>query len=200
MTEDLLEEIDEDNRGETLIQDQSQNPLKKRSLATRILGSKKKLVLVILIGIFVTSTMAGIWFFFFKGSTQDSASSMETKATQESVQAVLDNTDKIDEIIFEDIVELEPFERIQLKGNSAMGLISLKISMELTDHRYRKQMYSMQDRIRKIVMGQVGEKGWPELRNPEGKIKLKYELLTRINSIFPKVMVRNIYFTEFIMQ
>ncbi len=81
-----------------------------------------------------------------------------------------------------------------------MGLINLDISLELMDHRYRKQVVSMQDRIRKIIMGQVREMRWLELRAPEGKIQLKYELLKRINSIFPKVMVRNIYFTNLIMQ
>ncbi|OQY52181.1 MAG: hypothetical protein B6230_03160 [Desulfobacteraceae bacterium 4572_89] len=200
MTEDLLEEIDEDSRGETLLQDQAQDTLKKKSLVKRMLGSKKKLVLVVLIVVFMAGTMAGAWFFFFKGSGQKGPTSIETKDTQESGKTALDQPDKEYEMVFDDIVEFEPFERINLKGNSSVGLVSITLSLELMDHRYRKQMYAMKDRIRKIVMGQVKEMEWLELRNPEGKIKLKYELLKQINSIFPKVMVRNIYFTEFIMQ
>jgi len=200
LTEDLLEKIDDDSRGETLVQYQPQDSLKKKSLVTRILGSKKKIVLVVLIIVFIAGTMAGSWFFFFKGTGQERPTSIETNDAQENGKTALEQSDKEGEIVFDDIVEFEPFERINLKGNSAMGLISLTLSLELMDHRYRKQMYSMQDRIRKIVMGQVREMGWLELRNPEGKIKLKYELLKRINSIFPKVMVRNVYFTEFIMQ
>ena len=202
MTEELLEEIDENSKGDSqdMVQANSQGPLKKKSLVKRVLGSKKKLALAILTGVFLTGTMAGIWFFFFKGDSQKSNIPGDTKDTQEIVQAALDQPDKKDEIIFEDIVEFEPFERIHLKGNSAMGLVSVTLSLELMDHRYRKQMYSMQDRIRKIVMDHVREMVWLELRNPEGKIKLKYKLLKEINAIFPKVMVRNIYFTEFIMQ
>ncbi|MBU3953420.1 MAG: flagellar basal body-associated FliL family protein [Proteobacteria bacterium] len=58
----------------------------------------------------------------------------------------------------------------------------------------------MQEKIRKIIMGQVREMGWLELRNPEGKLQLKYDLLGRINALFPRVMVRDVYFTNLIMQ
>jgi flagellar FliL protein len=199
LTEDLLEEMDEDitDASPDMVESNSQDPLEKKTFIKQMLGSKKNLFLVILAALFLIGTIGGVWFFFFKGPLQEDPAFNETMDTQESIQATLD---KKDEIIFEDILEFEPFERISLKENSAMGLISLTLSLELMDYRYRKQMFSMQDRIRKIVKGQVGEMEWLELRGPEGKIKLKYELLKRINSIFPKVMVRNIYFTDFIMQ
>ena len=150
-----------------------------------------------MIEVFLVSTFSGVWFFFFRGSPEEASLSNGRSATEEKAPG---ESDQIAEIIFEDIIELEPFERIRLKTNSAMGLVSLNISLELSDHRYRKQVYSMEDRIRKIIIGQVREMRWLELRNPEGKIHLKYELLKRLNSIFPKVMVRNIYFTNLIMQ
>lgn len=95
---------------------------------------------------------------------------------------------------------LEPFERIPLKSGSTMGLISLDIALELTDHRYRKQVYTVQDRLNRVVESKVREMTWLELRSPEGKIRLKYELLRQMNSIFPKVTIRNIYFINFLMQ
>ena len=58
----------------------------------------------------------------------------------------------------------------------------------------------MEGRIREIITNQLEEMMWLELRNPEGKIILKYNLLKRMNAIFPKLTVRNIYFTYFIMQ
>jgi flagellar FliL protein len=145
--------------------------------------------------------LAGSWFFFLREPSEQKAPGNGPSAMEENRDAgESDQPAQLEEIVFEDIVALEPFERIPLKVNSAMGLISLDISLELMDHRYRKQVVSMQDRIRKIIIGQVREMKWIELRTPEGKIQLKYELLKRINSIFPKVMVRNIYFTNLIMQ
>ncbi len=104
------------------------------------------------------------------------------------------------EIVFDDVVDLDPFERIPLKRNTAMGMVSINLSLELMDHRYRKQVHTLTDSIRKIVIDQVAEMGWLELRNPEGKLLLKYRLLTQINALFPSPTVRNVYFTYFVMQ
>jgi len=117
--------------------------------------------------------------------------------TGEGINAALTREE---EIVFEDIIDLEPFDRIQLKATSALSTISINLSLELSDPKFRKQVIAVEDRIRTIVTGQAEEMTWLELRSPEGKIMLKYELLKRINSIFPEAMVRNIYFTYFIMQ
>ena len=137
---------------------------------------------------------AGAWFFFFKAGPKEEQAIIVVEKRIEEIAA------KEQEIIFEDIVELEPFERIPLKSSSTMGLISMNLSLELTDPRYKKQIFTMEGRIREIITNQLEEMMWLELRNPEGKIILKYNLLKRINAIFPKLTVRNIYFTYFIMQ
>jgi flagellar FliL protein len=206
LTEELQEEMDGEMEGETseMVRESSQEPSGKKTLVKRVLGSKKQLFLILVIGGVLMGLLAGGWFFFFRGSPEQATLANGISATEENRGPIESGESgqpgQPDEIVFEDIVVLEPFERIPLKTNSAMGLISLDISLELMDPRYRKQVVSMQDRIRKIIMGQVREMRWLELRAPQGKIQLKYELLKRINSIFPKVMVRNIYFTNLIMQ
>lgn len=203
MTEDLIEEMDGEMEGETseLVRESSLKPSGKNPFV------KKRLLLILVLGVVLLGIFAGAGFFFFRGSPEEATLANGTSVTQENKApgepgepGDPGDPGQIEEIVFEDIIALAPFERIPLKRNSAMGLINLNISLELMDRRYRKQVYSMQDRIRKIIMGQVREMRWLELRTPEGKIQLKYELLKRINSIFPKVVVRNIYFTNLIMQ
>lgn len=190
MAEDILDDALEDSSNE--IKDRKKISLKK--MFERILGYKK-VILIIAVSLFVLiSLVAGGRLFFFKGSAGDVQESMTSSKDS------LPETAWGNDVVFEDIVDLEPFERIQLKGTSAMGLISIHLSLELTDHQYSNQFYTMQDRIRKIITGQVEEMTWLVLRNPEGKIMLKYNLLKRINSIFPKPAVGNVYFTYFIMQ
>ncbi len=201
MTEDLLEDMDGDMEDDSLerVQDKSQEESGKKSLIKRLIGTKKKLILILLIAVVLIGVLVGVWFIFFGGSEEDTGvsngSPEENRALNKS-----DKSDQIEGIVFEDIVKLEPFERIRLKSNSAFGLVSLDVSLELLDHRYRKQIVSMEDRIRKVIMEQVREMRWFELRTPEGKIQLKYEVLKRINSLFPKVIARNVYFTNLIMQ
>jgi len=170
-----------------------------KGVLSNLLGNRRRLVIIIagVLVVVVLLLVSGL-VFLFSGSDEQASSSPDTAVmTDEEVKSALE---KEPDIVFEDIVVLESFERIPLKGNSAMGLISLSISLELTDHRYRKMVVTVEDRLRKIIQGQVREMTWLELRNPEGKIRLKYELLKRMNSTFPKVTIRNIYFTNFLMQ
>ena len=194
MAEDLLEEIEEGEDGNMEPEDP---PPGKKSLLGKLPRPGKKMLLVGGVVLLLLGAGVGAGLFFLGGDEDTPPEASQSEMTEEEMQAALD---KKNEIVFEDIVVMEPFERIRMKGNSAMGLISLNISLELTDHRYRKQVVTMDDRLRKIVTGQVREMTWLELRSPEGKIKLKYELLKRMNSIFPKVTVRNIYFTNLLMQ
>ncbi|SDT85872.1 flagellar basal body-associated FliL family protein [Desulfobacula phenolica] len=189
MAEDILDDALEDSSNTIEVKKRSFKKMFKR-----IFGYKKTILIIAASLSFLIIIIAGILLFFLKGSAKDVQNSM-TSSNDSLPEAVWEN-----EVVFEDVVDLEPFERIQLKANSAMGLISIQMSLELTDPQYKNQVYTTQDRIRKIITGQVEEMDWLLLRNPEGKILLKYALLKRINSIFPKPTVSNIYFTYFIMQ
>ena len=171
---------------------------KSKSLLNPIISSKKILIIISIVLVLIICITIGTWWLFFK-SDPDIESSLPGK-TINSEQDIKDTLAQKDEIIFEDIIDFEPFDRIPLKTSSTMGSCSFNISIELSDPRLRRQVYGMEERIRNIIIGQIGEMTWLELRNPEGKIMLKYNLIKRINSIFPKPTIRNIYFTYFIMQ
>ncbi len=185
-------------------------PVKKRSSKKNVISKitekipkkfKSKKILIIIGGamvLFLVVVIALLIFVFGGKSKQNQDLSVSDIQSGENSANLVDAP--VDEIIFEDIVALEPFERMHLKTSSTKGLITLNLSLELTDHRYRKQIVVMDDRIRKIVVTQVAEMTWLELRNPEGKIRLKYDLLKRFNSLFSKTTVRNVFFTYFIMQ
>lgn len=155
--------------------------------------SSKKAVMITAAGIILLiGGIAGALFFF--GNSPESDQNTQEK---EAAQAAAPLTAPA---VFEDIVALRPFERIRLKESSSMKHISINLSLELTDSRHKQEVHAMEDKIRQIVTTQVERMSWLELRNPEGKIMLKYDLLKRINSIFPETVIRNIYYTNFLMQ
>ena len=195
MTEALLEE--DNGEEEAAAQDSSRETPSKPSFIKRMLGNKKKLILVFLILILLIAAGAGVWFFFFKGPSEAEMTAQQAKALEQADTAA---PDVIEAAAFEDVIDIDPFEQIRLKEGSVKKYISLTLSLELVDFKFRKQVYSLQERIQKIVVSQVRELGWLQLRGPDGKIQLKYALLKRINGILPEVMVKNIYFTQFIMQ
>ena len=217
MAKDILDEINDefdddslDDMFDDVLKDSSEEitalevetPGKKGSnktnpISKRIFGSKKTILISVLLLIFLIGIAVSLGLFFFKDSAKE-------RQTVDNMTVAGGNGDvsltQERKIVFNDIVDLEPFERIRLKSSSTMKFANISLSLELTDEGYRKQIVAMEDRIRKIITGQVEEMTWLELRNPEGKIMLKYNLLKRINSVFPKATIRNIYFTNFIMQ
>ena len=57
--------------------------------------------------------------------------------------------------------------------------------------------------IRSVVIREAGKMTWFVLRNPAGKLDLKYRLIASINSVLEKsskARIENLYFTHFIMQ
>ncbi|WP_022664712.1 flagellar basal body-associated FliL family protein [Desulfospira joergensenii] len=195
MAEDLLDEIEEPERDHTGEDSgkEKPDPSGKKGLLGKILGNRKRMVLFLVLVLVIFGAIAGAWFFFFSDPSNEETGTMGKSGTVEDGKPE-------QEEVFQDIVTFESFERLPLKSGSTMERISLSLSLELMDYRYQMQVYSMEDRIRRIVQNQVRELAWLELRSPEGKIRLKYELLKSINALFPKAMVRNLYFTNFIMQ
>jgi len=200
MFDDVLNESSEEIRAVEKDPPEKETPDKTTSKVKKIIGSKKTILIAAVLLIVLIGIAAGGRLFFLKDNT---------KKTQPVENETVEGDARVNgdaglarerEIVFKDIVYLEPFERIRFKSGSTMRSATISLSLELTDENYRKQIVAMEDRIREIIKGQVQEMTWLELRNPEGKIRLKYNLLKRVNSIFPKAVIRNIYFTNFIMQ
>lgn len=189
--EDALEGISDDSKD------------LKPGVRAKILGvfknifSSKKTVMIMGVAmiLFVGLVVGGV--LYFGKSSEKVKGDQDKSAGKEDIKAAAPLVEKP---VFEDIVVLKPFERIRLKKGSDMELISMNLSLELSDSRYRKEVQAMEDKIRQIITRQVESMTWLELRNPEGKIILKYDLLKQINSIFSEIMIRNIYFTNFLMQ
>ncbi len=171
--------------------------------------SKKAIIIIAVSSVLLIILIVTSLFFIFKSSSKDDINNIALNEELTTTEAREQDTVGSDivglnivgsDIVFENIVDLEPFERIALKTGSTMKFVTINLSLELTDQRYRKQIITMEERIRKIITDQVNRMAWFELRSPEGKIMLKYNLIKQINSIFPKLPIRNIYFTYFIMQ
>jgi len=104
------------------------------------------------------------------------------------------------EPVFEDVVSLAPFEGLALKKSGNFGFIDINIDLELVSADMREKIEADQYRIRQIIEYETGKMTWLELRNPEGKLKLKFRLINSINSAVSGARIRNLYFTHFTMQ
>jgi len=170
-----------------------------RSLFKKLL-TLKMIIIYCIVFVLAGASFFAWWFFFLKGS--DKISLDKAKQAAQTVQAEK-NGDKKNKPQFKNIVELAPFVKIKLKPSGNFSLITMSIALQLADNNMRQTIEADKSIIRKIITHETEKMTWFVLRNPEGKLKLKYNLIKTINSALSKssnAKINNLYFTNFIMQ
>lgn len=78
----------------------------------------------------------------------------------------------------------------------------LKISMELliTSEEVKAEIDKSMSKIKDIIVVYLSAKTFDDVKSVEGKLQLKAEIMKRINSVLKKGNIKEIYFTEFVVQ
>lgn len=97
------------------------------------------------------------------------------------------------------IVALDPFV---LNLADRGRYLKVTIQIELTDEKLQEVIQSKTPQLRDTIITLVSSKSLNSISSPEGKFQLKDEILFRVNQIMgmEKDAIKNLYFTEFVMQ
>jgi flagellar FliL protein len=150
-------------------------------------GSKKKLIIIIAAVVLLAVIGGGAAFFLMgnkeaKPSPEAEAAAMAAKA--KNVGPMVNINSFIVNI-------LDDEENRYLKA-----AITLEVDSQVTVDEINARLPQMQDAILLLI----GNKTFSELRDMQGKMQLRAELLNRINEILTKGKVNRIYFTDFVVQ
>ncbi|SHJ81063.1 flagellar FliL protein [Malonomonas rubra DSM 5091] len=150
-------------------------------------GSKKKLIIIIA-AVVVLLIGAGVGAFLFMGGEEEEISPEQEQAELEKQAKQVGPMVNIDTFI---VNILDDEESRYLKAAITLELNTPEASMEVTERMAQ---------IKDAILLLVGNKTFGELRDLQGKIQLRAELLNRINSILQNGKVKRIYFTDFVVQ
>lgn len=100
---------------------------------------------------------------------------------------------------FGNILPLEPFVA-NLSDTDIKRLLRMTFELELAAGTTADELNARMPQLRDTVLMLISSKNMKELQAIEGKIALRNELIMRINKILTKGKIRNIYFTEFVIQ
>lgn len=151
-------------------------------------GGKKKLIIILIPVLLLV--LGGGGFFAYK-----TFFAKEDKEKQpEKIAKEIKNAE-------EHGVELEVGTFVaNLADKDADRYIKVTIIMEVQDEKVKeeatKRMPQIKDSINTLLFTKTSE----ELKSPEGIEKLKEEIIKRTNAILPLGGVKDVYFTEFIIQ
>ncbi len=91
--------------------------------------------------------------------------------------------------------QLEPFIL-----NVGSRFLKLSINLELSSPAATEKAKIKTGAIRDAIIMLITSKSPDDIFSSEGKQQLKDEILTRLNRILGEGSVKNIYFTDFVMQ
>jgi flagellar FliL protein len=153
--------------------------------------SASKLIILLVVVIVLGVGGYGGWSFFIKGKDQEKK--------QEAQISKANPTSKKDEtkIVF----PLESFV-VNLADKTGLGKRYLKVTvaLEVNDESKKKMVEDHTAELRDTVLLLLSSQSFREISTMDGKLELKQALLSRINQALGGVVVRKLYFTEFVVQ
>ncbi|MBF0377729.1 MAG: flagellar basal body-associated FliL family protein [Desulfamplus sp.] len=174
----------------------------KKSFFKKIFSLKFMIIFLILIVILAGAGFAG-WYFFLKKIDADKAEQAKIEENSKTEKGEVDKDGKPilpPEPDFPDIVDLEKFEKIKLQESESLSYLTLKLSIEINKPEMRKEIEANTDKLRQVVESEIKKMSWLTLRTPDGKLNFKYRLIQELNKSLPSKIIKNIYFTTFIVQ
>ncbi len=147
-------------------------------------GGKKGLFIFVALFIVLAAAGGGAYFFFLKGGEEKEKKAKEVEKKPTEIGVMFDLGTFI----------------VNLADPGVEMYAKVSITLELSDQEVTKEVEKRLPIVKDAVIDILSSKTYSDIRTPEGREKLRFELIKRINTILVKGGVRNLYFTEFVVQ
>jgi len=89
---------------------------------------------------------------------------------------------------------------VNLNDPGGKRYLKTDIELEYTSEEVGVELQRRLPQLRDLILLQLSSKGLDDIQSVDGKIALRRELIQRINQTLTSGKVRNLYFTEFVIQ
>jgi len=152
-------------------------------------AKKSSMLLFIIIGV-VLLLLGGGGFFAYK---------QFLAPKPEGEEAAKEEAKKGPTPVIGEILVLEPFV-VNLADPKGKRYLKVKIELELENKEVVDRATKAAPKLRDMVIMMLTSLDFEEVMTPEGKIRVRDELLERFNEALRPDQIKNIYFTEFVVQ
>ena len=156
-------------------------------------GGGNKLLLVIIIVLLLLLLIVGGLVAYFLLSGNDENPTPQEQQKIEKKHKIKEMTD------IGPIYPLDPFI-VNLIGSNASRYLKCKIDLELDSQELQQEVDKKLPAIRDAIIQILSSKSVEEIQTAKGKEKLKEEIKRKLNSMLTTGEIRNVYFTEFVIQ
>lgn len=175
----------------------AEDPKKEAEGQEAASGGRKSLLLVVVASLVAAGAGAGgAWFFLRPEAEAAVAVEAEEAAAPEAEPAApAAQTVSFQERVF----SLEPFV-VNITGHEYARYLKLKIELEAESPAAVAELESRLPQLRDAVILLLSSKRLSDITDFEGKALLKQDILDRINGLLETGKVRDVLFTEFVVQ
>lgn len=149
---------------------------------------KSKMMFFVILGVVILLLGGGGFFAYTK-----------FLAPQPAVDPAQEEAAKEPPPVIGEVLNLEPFV-VNLADPKGKRYLKVKIAIELETIEASEKAAKVEPKLRDMVIMMLTSLGFEEVMTPEGKIRIRDELLERFNQIMRPDRIKNIYFTEFVVQ
>ena len=162
---------------------------------------KGNMVLIIVVVLLVVLLVGGgAAAFFLLGNNQDDADAAATHSKDTKVEKKKSSSKRsTDHLTIGPMYPMAQFV-VNLLSESGNRFLKVSIDLELDDPKLQPEMDHKKSLIRDIIIRTFSSKTFEEISTLKGKDKLKEEVLDKINENLSDGQVKNIYFTDFVVQ
>lgn len=147
-------------------------------------GSPFKLIIIVVLLLALGGGGFFAWQKFLKPPADANEASVKKKTKEVKEASIL----KMDSFV------------VNLAKNAGRRYLKMTMELELDDKMLENEIKQKNPQIRDSILILLSGKSFEDINTIGGKYKLKDELITRINTILLGGRVRQIYFTEFVIQ
>jgi len=156
-------------------------------------GGSKLLLIVIIVLLILLLAIGGLVAYFLLSNNDEKQPDQQQTKKMEKKHKV----DSMAEI--GPIYPLDPFV-VNLVSPNADRYLKCKIDLELDSPDLQKEVDKKLPAIRDLIIQILSSKSVEEIQTAKGKQKLKEEIKRKINEILTTGEIKNVYFTEFVIQ
>jgi flagellar FliL protein len=155
-------------------------------------GGNKLLLIVIIVLLLLLLVIGGLVAYFLLSGNDEPQDQPEPQKIEKKKK--VQNMTEIGPIY-----PLDTFV-VNLVSNNANRYLKCKIDLELDSPELQQEIDKKLPAVRDLIIRILSSKTVEEIQTSRGKEKLKEEIKRKINEILTTGEVRNVYFTEFVIQ
>jgi len=162
-------------------------------------GGKKKLILLLVLLILIIALAGGgaaYYFLVLKKTPKKEQANATQNRTVEKPKPPPELKELAKPGIF---IKVGDFV-VNLADTDVQRFVKVSITIEVLNEKVQNEVNQYMPAIKDAIIDLLSSKYYKDIKTPEGRERLKIELLKRINALLPDGGVKTVYFTSFVVQ